>query len=182
MNQAGATFQPLPGRTCGACTACCVHLEIDDPQLSKPDDVVCPNLLSAGGCSIYASRPRTCASWYCGWRLLNLSDAMRPDLSKVLLMPEMCEAPGYQKGGLRLVAVDGDPNTLLQNEIIDLAGRCVANGVPVFLSHGTGAACKRVLLNPLAQVAARAGDRASFLATVQDLLAQMAAAVAAEQV
>ena len=182
MTEAAAVFQPLPGRTCGACTVCCVNVEIDDPELKKPDEVVCPNLLPAGGCGIYAARPRTCATWFCGWRLLNLSDAMRPDLSNVLLMPEICREPGYEKGGLRLVAIDGDTEKLLRREVIDLAGRCVANGVPIFLSCGSGAACKRGLLNPLAEVAVRAGARENFVAIVANLLGQLAAAAAAEKV
>jgi hypothetical protein len=173
-------FQPLPGRDCGDCTVCCVELAIDDPELSKPDEVPCPHLDACGGCAIYASRPRTCATWFCGWRLLNLSDAMRPDRSRALLVPELCEEPGYQKGGLRLVSVGAGAEALLQDEVVDLAGRCVARGVPIFLSYGAGERCKRVLINRFAEPAVRAGDRAAFVRIVRDTLDQMAAQLAAE--
>jgi hypothetical protein len=169
----------LPGRDCGACTVCCVDLAIDDPELVKPDEVACPHL-SAGGCSIYARRPRACAGWFCGWRLINLSEAMRPDRCGVLLVPEMCHEPGYQKGGLRLVGVGGRIEPLLQDEVVDLAGRCVARGVPIFLSYGSGEHCKRTLINPQAEPAVGRGDRAAFVSVMADALRRMRDQVAAE--
>src|SRR5207302_8195653 len=98
-------------------------------------------------CGIYARRAGTCATWYCGWRLSNVSEAMRPDRSRVLVIPELCHEPGYEKGGLRLTPIGGGLQALLGNEVIDLAGRFVASGVPMFLSYGSGAQCKRVLIN-----------------------------------
>lgn len=159
---------------------CCVELEIDDPQLQKPDEVRCPNILATGGCGIYANRPHTCAVWYCGWRLLNVSDALRPDIANVLMIPEMCDEPGYEKGGLRLTALGGRAEALLQPEVIDLAGRCVANGVPIFLSYGAGNHCKRVFVNELAKAAVHAGHRAAFVQLVVGLIDQMVAQVRRE--
>lgn len=175
MNHGVGLLQPFPGRTCGECTVCCVELEIHDPELTKADEVACPHML-AGGCGIYASRPGTCASWFCGWRLLNMGEGLRPDRSNVLMIPEMCHEPGYQKGGLKLVPVGGDPEVLLRDDVIDLAGRCIAGGAPIFLSYGSGARCKRVLLNPLAEPVVRAGDREGFLAIVRDTLGRLVAA------
>lgn len=181
MSEARSIFQPLPGRDCGSCAVCCVELAIDDPQLTKPDEVPCPHLAAGGGCGIYSERPHTCATWYCGWRLLNLSEAMRPDLSRVLLVPEMCHEPGYQKGGLKLVPVGHDPSVLLQAEIIDLAGRCVAGGVPIFLSWGAGERCKRFLINRSAEPLVRAGDRRAFVALLTHTLERMQAEILADQ-
>lgn len=128
----------------------------------------------AGGCGIHAGRPRTCAAWFCGWRLLTLSDAMRPDRSQVLLVPEMCSEPGYRRGGLKLVPIGTDPRVLLQDEIVDLAGRCIAGGVPIFLSYGAGEQCRRLLINGSAERAVRAGDRAAFVRLLEDGLDQIA--------
>lgn len=178
MTHPRSVFQPLPGRSCGECRVCCVELEIDDPELSKPDEVACLHL-TEGGCGIYARRPVTCATWFCGWRLINVSEAMRPDRSQVLMIPEICTEPGYEKGGLRLVSVGGDPEVLLQAEVVDLAGRFVAQGVPMFLSYGSGEQCRRVLINPAATAAVRAGDRRAFVQSLRDLLAQLSAYSAA---
>jgi hypothetical protein len=156
-------LQPLPGRRCGACTVCCVELGIEDPDLSKPDGVACPHLVEQGGCGVYDRRPKTCASWLCGWRVMAvLGDSMRPDRSRVLLVPEICREPGLERGGLALVPVGGDVSALLQREVVDLAGRCVAAGVPIFLAYGAGAGCKRVLVNRLAAAVVASGDRRGF--------------------
>jgi hypothetical protein len=170
----------LPGRDCGGCTVCCVDLAIDDPELVKPDEVACPHLAAGGGCSIYARRPRACAGWFCGWRLINLSEAMRPDRSSVLLVPEMCHEAGYEKGGLKLVGVGGRVDALLQDEVVDLAGRCVARGVPIFLSYGSGVHCKRTLINSQAEPVVRRGDRVAFVELLADTLRRMRDQVAAE--
>ncbi len=75
----------VPGRECGACTACCVVLAIDDPALTKPAGTACQNCTGTG-CGIYASRPETCREFVCEWRRLTLLDEdWRPDLSGVLI-------------------------------------------------------------------------------------------------
>jgi hypothetical protein len=172
------TLTPLPGRTCGTCQVCCVDLEIDDPQLHKPDETPCLHLVAGGGCGVYATRPRTCAAWYCGWRLLNVDETLRPDRCGVLMVPEISATPGFAAGGLRLVPVGGDLEALFQPGVIDLAGLCVARGVPIFLSHGGGAQCKRALINALAKGDVERGDRAGFVGTLRKLLAQLVEEVA----
>jgi hypothetical protein len=169
-----SVFQPLPGRKCGDCHACCVEPAIDDPELSKPEEVACPHLV-AGGCGIYARRPVTCATWFCGWRLINMSDALRPDRSRVLMIPELSTEPGYEKGGLRLAPIGDDLEVLLQDEVVDLAGRFVANGVPMFLSYGSGDRSKRVLINALGKASVQAGDRAGFVRVLRGVLARLSA-------
>ena len=165
--------QPLPGRECGECRACCVALGIDDPDLKKADDVACPNMSAACGCLIYAARPLACRSWFCGWRLMRLGDAMRPDRSNLLLVPEMGDGPGYQKGGLKIVPLDGDLSGVTAPELVDLAGKCVAADVPIYLSYGSGEACRRMLVNDLLKPYARAGDRAGFVAALTGTLTRM---------
>ena len=172
MNHPRSVFQPLPVRSCGECRVCCVELRIEDLELNKPDEVACPHL-TEGGCGIYARRPATCATWFCGWRLINVSDAMRPDRSRVLMTPELCTEPGYEKGGLRLVAVGGEVEALLQEEVVDLAGRFVAQGVPMFLSYGAGDRCRRVLINEACKPSVKAGDRSGFVRALRGLLAQL---------
>ena len=107
-----SVLTPLPGRECGSCTSCCVELAIDAPDLTKPDGCECPHLIAGAGCGIYADRPALCRNWYCGWRMGALSEAMRPDRSGVLLIPELGRTEGYRKGGLRLVLTGGDRGQL----------------------------------------------------------------------
>jgi len=167
---------PTPGRSCGACTACCVEIAIDDPQLQKPDHVACMHMREGQGCTIHDRLPKTCRNWYCGWRFLTLSDAMRPDLSHVMLSPEM--GPSGDKGGLRIVLLDENRAALEQGELLDLIAKCIAGGIPIFLSWGHAAMAKRVLVNPVAAEAVAAGDKPRFVAVLRDLLAGLVQQVA----
>jgi hypothetical protein len=167
---------PIAGRGCGACTACCVEIAIEDPELQKPDHVACTHMRSGEGCAIHERLPKTCRNWYCGWRFLTLSDAMRPDLSHVMLSPEL----GADKGGLRIVLLDEDRAALEQGELLDLIAKSVAGGVPIFLSWGHGAFAKRALVNDAAREAVAAGDKALFTTVLRDLLDRLAQQVAME--
>lgn len=167
-----SVLQTLAGRECGGCTACCRHLGIDAPELKKPDGVACRHCVEGFGCGVYADRPALCRDWYCGWRLLTLSDEMRPDRSGILLTPEMGNRPAYQKGGLRIVLLRGK-DALLNAELVDLAGKCVQAGVPIFLSWGDGDQAKRLLVNPRLEPALRLGDRAGFVGLLAAALDQM---------
>jgi hypothetical protein len=76
----------VPGRDCGTCSVCCTALTIDDPALQKPQGYRCRNLNSNDRCGIYATRPKTCSDFYCGWRRLKwVRDTLRPDISGVLV-------------------------------------------------------------------------------------------------
>ena len=97
-----------------------------------------------------------------------------------MLAPELGDMPGYEKGGLRIVLVDGHRRGLLNDELLDLAARCVAGGVPVFLSYGNGRFAKRALLNETARAAVTAGDKPRFVEILSGLLDAMADAVNAE--
>jgi hypothetical protein len=73
-------FGPLvPGRECGACTACCFEITIDDPVLAKSPRTLCTHC-TAQGCAIYAERPMDCRRWFCAWRRVAcLPDHLSPD-------------------------------------------------------------------------------------------------------
>ena len=75
----------LANRECGGCTACCVTLKVDTPDLAKPAGTPCPQL-TANGCSIHAVRPTICRTWFCAWRrLAALPDEARPDRSGLIV-------------------------------------------------------------------------------------------------
>jgi len=78
----------LPARECGECSACCVHLRIDDEPANfhKEAHVTCEHLLG-GKCDIYSTKPNACTDYFCMWRLddKNFSELDRPDRSGVLV-------------------------------------------------------------------------------------------------
>ncbi len=126
--------EPLPGRDCGTCHVCCVSLTIDEPELQKPQGFRCRNLVQGQGCAIYGTRPQTCRSFNCGWRLLKwVRPSLRPDQSGVLvrLHYEVAKATGQQTLGVAI--------TLLENSALNAEGlaetvaAAVASGIPVYL-------------------------------------------------
>ena len=169
---------PIPGRECGECTVCCVQMSVDDPDLKKDDNVPCPHMIAHRGCSIHDRLPVTCKAWFCGWRFLNFSEAMRPDRSHVLLAPELRSPPGYAAGGLRIILTHEDREALFRDELLDFIAKCVAGNVPIFLSWGDGAFAKRGLINEETRAAVARGDKAAFIATLRAMLEAMARQVA----
>ena len=65
-------------RSCGECRACCTINKVDDPDLQKPAWTACQHLCK-GGCGIYASRPKACASYECAWLSGHIPAKWRPD-------------------------------------------------------------------------------------------------------
>lgn len=163
-------------RVCGACTACCRELTIDDPALRKPAAVLCPHCDAGRGCTAYASRPQTCRDWHCGWRSLPwLSDALRPDRSGLLVLVEAGEA-----GRAALVfnvvpaAAAAAAEVLARQASLDVLGALVREDVPVFLGlkDATGRHGVRLALNEALGTVARRRDgdamRAAMLRICRD--------------
>lgn len=66
-------------RVCGACDLCCSTLGVE--ELGKAEWNRCGHLRPGlGGCGIYDTKPETCSSYVCMWRLGVLGGQMdRPD-------------------------------------------------------------------------------------------------------
>jgi len=137
----------LGKRTCGPCTACCVELKIDVPQLRKKARVPCQHL-SASGCGIYENRPPVCRQFLCGWRLFeDLGDDWRPDLCGALMLrkaPDELPAAWAQRApyGVHLVIIGGEA-AVKRPAFAAYVARLLAGRIPVFLS----AASPYILLN-----------------------------------
>jgi len=136
----------LAKRHCGPCTACCVVLKIDVPELRKKARVPCRHL-TASGCGIYAKRPAVCREFLCGWRLFEeLGDDWRPDLSGVLALrnapgelPQAWRSASY---GVHLVITGGEA-AVMRPAFTDYVAQLMAGGIPVLLS----AASPYIVLN-----------------------------------
>jgi len=70
-------------RPCGDCTACCTKLSI--VELTKPEGVGCRHETPTG-CGRYASRPGSCRSFYCLWKVGVGRENERPDKSGFVML------------------------------------------------------------------------------------------------
>ena len=117
----------LVQRECGACTACCVHLGIDNVPgygpAGKEAGQSCKHL--GFGCGIQETKPVSCKAFLCGWRhFLALEDDMRPDRTGILIAPltvnlsrEGRVAPMMKRGiawSIQIFRHDVDPNLAFQ--------------------------------------------------------------------
>ena len=74
----------VPGRTCSGCTLCCSLLGI--VELKKPVFTICKHCIIGKGCKIYEVRPRTCAVFYCSYRIsADLPEYWNPKICGMVL-------------------------------------------------------------------------------------------------
>jgi hypothetical protein len=68
----------LPGRSCGACSACCL---LGVKELGKPLWEHCPHEVPGGGCDIYGKHPEGCRQYHCLYLagVLEGGEELRPD-------------------------------------------------------------------------------------------------------
>lgn len=106
---AARTIDTTDGRTCGSCTLCCKLLAVGAPgeDFAKPQGVWCEHVCAdKRGCSIYATRPKSCAHFDCVWLRGCFQEEDRPDRSRVVVSLE-------QSIGDKIT--DRDGNTVLHD-------------------------------------------------------------------
>lgn len=141
MQQAGLRL--VPGRECGDCVACCQKLEIVDPLLHKPADVLCEHC-TGQGCSIYYTRPSACRDWFCLWRVDgNLPDVMRPDKCGVVFSFETHNPPRTIFENFYVIgrSMNNDPSAFDAQPVATFLQLWTQNGagtVPIYRSWETG--------------------------------------------
>jgi hypothetical protein len=127
----------VPERDCGSCVACCKILEINQPELKKPSDVLCQHNTGTG-CGIYLSRPAICRTWYCLWRrIAEMPDFTRPDKIGVVFSIDRHNPPRNLFEQLYIVArtING-PHDLLHPEVKAIIEMFVDEGtLPIWVSH-----------------------------------------------
>lgn len=100
----------MNSRLCGPCTVCCVVPVL--PKTAKPvgkkeAGVPCSkltNTCSAGGCSIYSTRPKVCREYECQWKVGWFTDEDRPDKSGLLV-----EYRNQQPLGMHVAFIEARP-------------------------------------------------------------------------
>lgn len=103
-------------RSCGACNACCIYLDID--ELDKREHQRCRHLRD-DGCSIYQSRPRACKTFFCLWRLGFFAASDRPDKAGLL-----AQAVQNSLGGFGVNVVETRAGAVEAHDA--LISRCIA--------------------------------------------------------
>ena len=159
---------PVPGRECGACDACCVVFQIDEPNIAKPAGVPCRHLTKPG-CAIYEHRPQMCRAWLCGWRLIaGLPDTWRPDLSGILIYQKRSEHPAYVADGFVIALANGLAH-INDTAVLGFIQNLVKNRIPIFLILKAGGP-DMVFLNPALEPMVQAGDGTGFIAALSRLI------------
>ena len=154
----------VPGRVCGECSACCVHLRIDTKELQKQAGVPCPHLEPGRGCGIHDHWPRICREWFCGWRQFDyLPESMRPDKSGVIVQLE---------GGEFVLNAIASAEAYLSDPVLQLIGVAIDGGVPIYITTPSkpGQVSWKLHLNPKLAAAVGARDKASVRAGVVKML------------
>lgn len=128
----------VPDRDCEECTACCHHIPINQDDFVKLANVDCIHLSKDGGCSIYKTRPSTCAGWYCAWRYLSgLGKNWRPDISGVLMDFTNEFIPDYFQNKQAIVLKVIDKQKFFNNnQLTQYVAQLVERKLPVFLAFG----------------------------------------------
>jgi hypothetical protein len=81
---AGAEPELVPGRSCGTCSLCCKVYSIK--EIEKPAGRWCVHRARGLGCSIHASRPRSCSDFFCSWLVdPHLGPEWKPEVARFVL-------------------------------------------------------------------------------------------------
>src|SRR5579871_3426076 len=89
----------VPGRACGTCSLCCKVYTVK--ELAKPAGTWCAHRASGVGCSIHASRPRSCRTFFCAWLAdPNFGPEWKPEVSRFVI---------YQNPARREITLTVDP-------------------------------------------------------------------------
>jgi hypothetical protein len=152
----------VPGRECGGCDVCCVHMTIDVPELHKPLGTRCHNLLADNRCRIYESRPDVCRRFFCGWRTFKwVKPGLRPDTSGVLVTVTTAD-DGHITGAMFTLL---RPDALDSEGLAESVAAIVASGaeVRVRIPGPPGPTLAIVRVEKVLRPAVRSRDKAGVL-------------------
>ncbi len=156
----------IPGRECGACVECCRFIPLDLPELSKPTGSLCAYCVDGAGCSVHAVRPQTCRTWFCVWRVVELDEAWRPDLSGIIVRPD-----GLLTGEMTLYVVRR--TAFLRSALLfDTVAQWLSEGLRLAISvpGPAGTLPVRAEVTAFLLPAVAAGDDEGFAALVDAVL------------
>ena len=127
-------------KTCGECRACCIELKIDTPEFQKDARTLCSHH-TGSGCGIYATRPKVCREFLCGWLLFpELGDDWRPDRSGVIVLQKAYDQlpPAYRAAGNGVhLFIPGGEAAISRPGFAAYVANLVSRGVAVYLDVTT---------------------------------------------
>ena len=161
----------IPGRECGPCVECCRFIPLDLPELAKPTGSLCGYCVDGAGCSVHSVRPPTCRTWFCVWRVVELSEPWRPDLSGIIVRPD-----GLTTGEITLYVVRRT-DFLTGDEMFDTVAQWLSEGLRLALSvpGPVGTLPVRAEVTDYLLPSVAAGDTALFQQRVSQCLDSLAA-------
>ena len=119
-------LEPIEGRDCDGCTACCAFPPIHTETLQKPANTLCPHCAEGRGCKVYEARPDVCRGFFCGWFFLaELGPEWHPNQSGVVLRSE-----SFDDNAVTLLILRLSP-FLVSEEFAGMVGGWVEEGVGV---------------------------------------------------
>lgn len=162
----------VAGRTCGSCNVCCVALTIDDPELQKLQGYRCKHAQRDNSCGIYATRPHTCRTFFCGWRRLKwVREPLRPDKSGVLI--QLHGEVSAEDGSRRLGVMIGllTDASLRAEGLAESVAAAVAAEIPVYLHipGPPGHTAAQVRVNDVLRDPVLARDKAGVLKVLRQV-------------
>lgn len=130
--------QPVRGRSCGSCTACCTVVPVDLPTGHKAAGERCSCLRSTG-CGVYARRPEPCRAWSCRWLFDDhTAELRRPDKVGYIIdpMPDTILIDRHKLSVLQVwcSTPDAHRDPALRT-YLDGVGR--RHGIPAFVRFGS---------------------------------------------
>lgn len=160
------TLPLLPDRDCGGCVECCRFIPLDLPELAKPTGELCAYCVDGAGCGVHAIRPGTCRTWFCVWRMVELSEDWRPDRSGIIVRPD-----GLTTGEITLYVVR-DTAFLGSSDLFDTLAGWIGNGIALALSRPgpVGTLPVRAVVTDYLGPALAAGDRPMFDLLLRNVL------------
>ena len=149
---------------------CCRFIPLDLPELAKPTGALCAYCVDGAGCSVHAIRPQTCQTWFCVWRMVELSDDWRPDRSGIIVRPD-----GLTTGEITLYVVR-ETDFLRSDAVFETLAEWLGNGLALALSMPgpVGTLPVRSVVSDYLRPALETGDRAMFDLLMRNALDELA--------
>ena len=122
--------QLVQKRECGECSACCIILNINQPDFKKNADTECSKMNPSGGCQIYSERPDVCRNWFCVWRYMEqFGKEWRPDQCGFILR--------WHNPGVIMQPIREPIEVLTSLQALQMVGMAIENGLPISISVPT---------------------------------------------
>lgn len=127
------------------------------------------------GCAIYEARPEPCRDFECGWRVLAIvPEALRPDMSGVLVAADHEPVPGYRDMAAIKFIFTTDA-AITNAQLLECIAGLVHARAPVFVAAPgpPGHHPLKALINPRIEHAVEQRDGPAIALTLASVVAKL---------